>query len=241
MPLCPLWAHSPLDFKDCLHEWRVALLQTAAVPMHCCCSHPQIVAHHNIPGLHVGPALPHNTSPHTPKPEKEECRNLSPQLGLLQIQVHVYTASPGSMETPALTLEGSSREVPNPVRLISLNNTDLGENGRNMPNLTCDCTFCYAQSRGEEVASRFLQAPWCWKLEPCFFLGKAGRGCSAWHTLPFAYKKLSSHHLDIKYSLPCPTPEAFAQQRSQIHRRTSSSAVVTVFIYCYSGSLASQS
>lgn len=111
--------------------------------------------------LTCGTCLPHNTSPHTPKPEREKRRNLSPQLGLLQIQVHVHTASPGSMETPALTLEGSSWEVPNPVRLISLNNTNLGENGRNMPNLTCDCTFCYAQSSGEEVATRFLQAPWC--------------------------------------------------------------------------------
>lgn len=81
------------------------------------------------------------------------CRKLSPQLGFQRIHIHIQTAS----SSLAPTLESSSWEVPTPVRLISLNSTVLGQNGKNMLTLTCDSTFCYTHWAGGEVgASRFL-------------------------------------------------------------------------------------
>lgn len=134
------------------------------------------------------PWLTHGTCP---SPQHLPTHSKSLQFGFQQIQVHIciYSLSWQHGGSPALTLECSNQKVPNPVNLIPLNSTNLGKNGKNMPNLTCDSTICYTHwAYGEEVISRFLSAPWFWKLEPCFFLGKAGRGCSAQYRLPFAYK-----------------------------------------------------
>ena len=160
MPLCSLRAHSPLDFKDSLHERRVkpTLLQTPAVHMHCCCSHPQIVALPIIPGSRVGPAVPHNTSTHTPKPDSEKAQEtLSPAWAPADPALYTHSLSQQHGDSPALTLEGSNWEIPNPVRLISLNSINFGKNGKNMPSLTCDSTFWYTRwAGGNRVASRFL-------------------------------------------------------------------------------------
>lgn len=108
MLLCSLRADSPSDFKDCLHELQVepALLQTAAIHMHCCCSHPQIAVLSNIPGSHVGPALPHNTSPHTPNPEREKGQETLSSLGSSRSK-SIYTQTlPASWRQPCSHIGG---------------------------------------------------------------------------------------------------------------------------------------
>lgn len=105
---CSLRAESPLDFKDCLHELGVepAVLQTAAIHTHCCCSHPRIVVLPNIPGSHVAPALPHNTSPHTPNPEREKAQETLPSLGSSKSR-SIYTLPlPASWRQPCSCIGG---------------------------------------------------------------------------------------------------------------------------------------
>lgn len=170
------------------------------------------------------PWLTHGTNPSPQhllaytKPRKLECagNSLPPAWAPADPGPYTQSLSQQHGDSPALTLEGSNWEVSDPVRLIFLNSTDLGKNWKNISNLACDCTFCYTHWAGVKgLASKFLWAPGCWKLEPCFFLGKVGNSCSAQYRLSFAYKKLPFHHLDSKYSLPWPAKKPNSQKNKE--------------------------
>lgn len=138
-----------------------------------------------------------------------KCAGNSAQLGFQQIHVHIQTGS----SSLAHTLESSNWELPKPIRLLCFNTTNFGKNGKicllspvTPPSVTP------AGQVGRCGASRFLRAPWCWNLGPCFFIERTGNGCSAWHELPFAYKKPSSNHLHSKYILLFPRGLCMAKE-----------------------------
>lgn len=138
------WVH-PSYFKVCLH--RQSQTRSAAN-----CSYSQALTafaptlrawHCPISLAYTWNLLfPTKLLPKLQNQNRKTWRKLSPQCGFQQIHIHVQTDSCRL----ALTLESRNREFP-----FSLIAQILGKNGKNVPTLTCDSTFCYTHWAAEEV------------------------------------------------------------------------------------------